>query len=110
MDIRQRMKSLYQFGRVRSHIRVALRSGARRVAVTAGRHDQGNDADTDATSAAGASYGYEPIQQQTGAATTAAGNLFHCGTCDAVYIDEDKQACTSCETEVEQVRSTFASR
>ncbi|ELZ01789.1 hypothetical protein C481_09722 [Natrialba asiatica DSM 12278] len=36
------------------------------------------------------------------------GNLFQCSTCSAVYIDDEKETCPSCNTEVEQVRSTFS--
>ncbi|RKD94693.1 hypothetical protein [Halopiger aswanensis] len=40
----------------------------------------------------------------------APGNLFHCSTCGTVYIADEKQFCPTCETEVEQVRSTLACR
>ncbi|WP_245550067.1 hypothetical protein [Halopiger xanaduensis] len=40
----------------------------------------------------------------------APGNLFHCSACGTVYIADEKQFCPTCETEVEQVRSTLACR
>lgn len=38
----------------------------------------------------------------------AAGNLFHCEDCGVVYIAAKKQSCATCETDVEQVRSTLS--
>ncbi|OVE84381.1 hypothetical protein [Natronolimnobius baerhuensis] len=42
--------------------------------------------------------------------TDASGNLFHCSSCGVVYIATAKQSCTTCETDVEQVRSTLSCR
>ncbi|NGM69482.1 hypothetical protein G6M89_10770 [Natronolimnobius sp. AArcel1] len=41
-------------------------------------------------------------------ATDAPGNLFHCEDCGVVYIAAKKQSCATCETDVEQVRSTLS--
>ncbi|MFP8952232.1 hypothetical protein ACLI4Z_04545 [Natrialbaceae archaeon A-arb3/5] len=39
--------------------------------------------------------------------STPLGNLFHCPACCVVYIAADKEACSACDDDVEQVRSTF---
>ncbi|RQG93896.1 hypothetical protein [Natrarchaeobius chitinivorans] len=35
------------------------------------------------------------------------GNLFHCETCGVVYIATEKEVCSTCDDDLEQVRSTF---
>ncbi|ADD03788.1 small CPxCG-related zinc finger protein [Natrialba magadii ATCC 43099] len=119
MDIRRKMKPLLQFGRVRDHVQSTLRrrtspSTSTQLSARAGGTTQ---SDTDS----GASLGLRSLFGGTDAAETpspeaesaansrtgASGNLFQCSTCKSVYIAEEKETCPSCETDVEQVRSTF---
>ena len=37
-------------------------------------------------------------------------DLFHCSSCDTVYVATGKRTCSKCETDVEQVRSTLRNR
>ena len=37
-------------------------------------------------------------------------DLFHCPTCDTVYVATGKRTCSKCEGTVEQVRSTLRNR
>ena len=39
----------------------------------------------------------------------APGNLFQCSTCGTVYIDAQKSHCSTCDEDVEEVRSTLES-
>lgn len=36
--------------------------------------------------------------------------LFHCASCDTVYVATGKRTCSKCEGTVEQVRSTLRNR
>jgi len=38
------------------------------------------------------------------------GNLFHCHQCGVVFIATEKETCSQCDVEVEQVRSTLSCR
>lgn len=37
-------------------------------------------------------------------------DLFHCPSCDTVYVATGKRTCSKCEGSVEQVRSTLRNR
>lgn len=120
MDIRRKMKPLLQFGRVRDHVQSTLRRGTGPSTGTQLTTRAGGTAQSDTDS--GTSFGIRSLLGGTDSAETpspeaespadsrtgASGNLFQCSTCKAVYIAEEKETCPSCETDVEQVRSTFA--
>ena len=89
MAIRTNEKSNSHLGRLRDRIRSTLFAGDDRSA---------EDADADGVEADDS----EPSPD-------APGNLFQCSTCGTVYIDSEKNACSSCETNVEEVRSELDS-
>ncbi len=50
-------------------------------------------------------------KEQTGSADqpeTAKSHLYHCSTCDNVYIAPDKKICSQCNTPVERVPSALS--
>ncbi|ELY90821.1 hypothetical protein [Natrialba taiwanensis] len=115
MDIRGKVKPLLQFGRVRNQIQSTLRGTAQASggATEPGQPSVRGPKPTDGRGQEnGPDYSgdHEPeaVTNSTAAQSDAAGNLFQCSTCNAVYIDDEKETCPSCNTEVEQVRSTFS--
>jgi hypothetical protein len=44
---------------------------------------------------------------RSGATEDVTTGLFHCPSCETVYVDTDKQTCSQCETAVERVPSTL---
>ncbi len=90
MTRRQQVGSSSRLGRLRDRIRSTF---------TAGTSDATAVADDRATAA------HRESARESGDAT---GNLFQCPTCSVVFIAEEKQQCSECENEVEQVRSTLS--
>lgn len=89
MAIRTNEKPNSHFGRLRDRIRSTLFA-------------DGETADDGAGSR-------EAPAEQSPTNPDAPGNLFHCATCGVVYIDSQKDVCSECEEDVEQVRSTLES-
>ncbi|WP_265112337.1 hypothetical protein [Halosolutus halophilus] len=92
MQLQRQMTSFTRLGRLRDRVRSTLSPETDGAASTADadRRDEGS----------------EP----TDSSARSVGNLFHCSTCAVVYIAAEKQVCSECECEVEQVRSTLACR
>lgn len=91
MATRTNETSNSQLGRLRERIRSTLFASSDR-----------STGETDGAGAAGSGRDAEPNPD-------APGNLFQCSSCGTVYIDAEKRACSECETDVEQVRSTLES-
>lgn len=36
--------------------------------------------------------------------------LYHCNTCDTVYLDTEKNTCSKCETTLDEVPSSLSAR
>jgi uncharacterized protein with PIN domain len=69
------------------------------------------DTSTEDQRAASALQSREEAEEATEAADDRErSDLFHCPSCDTVYVATGKRTCSKCEGSVEQVRSTLRNR
>ncbi len=92
MQLRQQLRSSSRLGRLRDRVRSTLSPKTDDIGKRTGN---GGPSASPGTA--------ETTDDSTG-------NLFHCSTCSVVFIAEEKQICSECENEVEQVPSTLSCR
>ena len=90
MQLRQQLASSTRLGRLRDRVRSTLSPETDEMSETTGDGGPAAPANPD-----------EGSDDPTG-------NLFHCSSCSVVFIAEEKEICSECETEVEQVSSTLS--